>query len=348
VSLALPRSQQPLVSILIVVLERSDRLRACFEALARNLPRDIPVEIVVVLCRFDADVAADLRAWLPGITFFSSDANLGMAGGMNMARSLASGTYLVALHDDAEIEPGWLEALVTAAGRNPFAGAVGSMAIRQDGLVQYAGAVLWNDGHTATTWAGRPQPLPADVREARPVDYCGTSSLLVRADAFDAARGCDEAFYPAYYVDVNIALGLRAVGRHVMVEPASKVLHYGGGSSTLRYRRFMSGRNRVRFQKKWAADLSQFEPPPPAGNMVAASVDAALARAAAFADRCRRAARPLAGGGSKPIDVAEHQRRHFAMEDALRRDYVAMLEQKLRRSSKRLRELEGKLRDAGP
>jgi GT2 family glycosyltransferase len=347
VSLALPLSKQPLVSILIVVLERSDRLRACFEALARNLPRDIPVEIVVVLCRFEPEVAADLRAWLPGVKFFSSDANLGMAGGMNMARSLASGTYLVALHDDAEIEPGWLEALVGAAGRNPFAGAVGSMAIRQDGLVQYAGAVLWKDGHTATTWAGRPQPLPADVREARPVDYCGTSSLLVRADAFDAAGGCDETFYPAYYVDVNIALGLRAVDRYVMVEPASRVLHYGGGSSTPRYRRFMARRNRIRFQKKWAAQLGEFEPPPPTADVVAASIDAALARAAAFARRCGQLARPLAGAAMMQIDVTEHQRRHLVMEEALLRDYVALLERKLNRSGKRVRELEGKLQAAG-
>jgi GT2 family glycosyltransferase len=347
VSLALPLSRQPLVSILIVVLERSERLRLCFEALARNLPRTIPVEVVVVLSRFDAAAVADLLAALPGVIFFASDANLGMGGGMNMARSLASGTYLVALHDDAEIEPGWLESLVAAADRNSYAGAIGSMAIRPDGLVQYAGAVLWNDGHTATTWAGRPQPLPGDIGEARPVDYCGTSSLLVRADAFDAIGGCDEALYPAYYVDVNIALGLRGLGRYVMVEPASRVLHFGGGSTTPRHRRFMADRNRVRFLDKWAAILPEFEPPPTTAASVIPSIDAALARAAAFAERCVATARPLATAGKPPLDIAEHQRRHLAMEDVLRRDYVAMLEQKLEQGESRVRELEGKLRAAG-
>jgi len=341
VTFRFPLSKRPLVSILIVALEGDNRLRQCFRALERNLPKDMPLEIVVVLCRFNARAVAKLRASAPGVTFFWCEANLGMAGGINMARSLATGKYLVVLHDDAKIRRGWLEALVAAAEANPFAGAVGSMAIRPDRLVQYAGAILWSDGITAPTFIGQPRPRPAEVTEARPVDYSGTASLLVRADAFDAIGGCDETFYPAYYVDVNIAMGLRQAGRYVMVEPASRVLHLGGGSSSPRYAQFMAERNRTRFNRKWAAMLADFEPRP--STDLAAFARAALERSATFAAQCIAKRTPLETHAAKPLDIAEQQRRHIEMEGELRRDYVAMLEERLELAEHQVRDLEGRL-----
>jgi O-antigen biosynthesis protein len=336
-----PLSTQPLVSILIVALEGDNRLRQCFRALERNLPRDVPLEIIVVLCRFNARVVTKLRAVAPGVTFFWCASNLGMAGGMNMARSLATGKYLVALHDDARIRRGWLEALVAAAEANPLAGAVGSMTIRPDRYVQYAGAILWSNGLTAPTHLGQPRPRPSEVTTARPVDYSGTSSLLVRADVFDAIGGCDEAFYPAYYVDVNIAMGLRQAGRYVMVEPASRILHEGGGSSTPRYRRFVAQRNKGRFIEKWAAMLPDFEPYPTSDAV--ASVRAALERSAAFAAQCIAKNASLVPRPVARLDITEQQRRHIEIERELKRDYVAMLEGRLDTTEKQVHDLEARL-----
>ena len=57
--------------------------------------------------------------------------------------------------------------------------------------------------------------LPASTRRyryLRRVDYCSGSSLLLRRDAWDAAGGFDEGFFPGYYEDVAPAM-LRHIAR---------------------------------------------------------------------------------------------------------------------------------------
>ena len=82
-------------------------------------------------------------------TSVASPANLGMAGAGNRGRSRARGEFLVTLHDDAEVEPGWLAALVQAADAHPEAGAIGSKILGFDGRLQAAGFIIWRNGRTS-------------------------------------------------------------------------------------------------------------------------------------------------------------------------------------------------------
>jgi GT2 family glycosyltransferase len=45
--------------------------------------------------------------------------NRGFGSGCNQAAKEAGGELIVFLNDDAEVEPGWLEALVETADRHP-------------------------------------------------------------------------------------------------------------------------------------------------------------------------------------------------------------------------------------
>ena len=125
------------------------------------------------------------------------------------------------LHDDAEIEPGWLEALVETADAHPEAGAIGGKAILPDGRLQHAGFILWRDSSSSPPWVGR-APAPTAFDRVRPVDFCGSSSLLVRATAWDTVGGLDERFYPAYYVDTDLCMALRQHRFIVLYQPASR------------------------------------------------------------------------------------------------------------------------------
>jgi glycosyltransferase involved in cell wall biosynthesis len=78
-------------------------------------PDGIPYETIVVLNEPSLEVEAELRVSVTGVEIISSPVNLGMAGAGNRGRSLARGEFLVTLHDDAEVEAGWLEALVETA-----------------------------------------------------------------------------------------------------------------------------------------------------------------------------------------------------------------------------------------
>jgi len=229
----------------------------------------------------------------------------------------------VILHDDAEIEPGWLEALVETADAHPEAGAVGSKVLFLNGRLQAAGMILWRDAKTSPPWVGE-TPAPTAFDKLRAVDYCGTSSLLVRAAVWDAVGGLDERFYPVYYVDVDLSMALRQLGFVVLYQPKSRIRHHQGASSTPRFGRFVNQSNRHRFIEKWSAALEEHEPP---AQEQPAAIERAMARAEAFASRARQRQIPPLNVGVKSIQFnpAVHEREHLEKSRLLRKAYAAHL-----------------------
>ena len=323
-SLTLPAPAAPRVSIVIPAAARPELLYACLRSLALHGPRRIPFETLVVLNAPSSAAEALLRETVSGVRIVASPVNLGLAGAGNRGRALARGEYLVILHDDAEIEPGWLEALVAAAEAHPEAGAVGGKVLHPDGSLQNAGMILWRDATTAPPWIG-PVPPPSAFDQPRAVDYCGTSSLLVRAATWDAVGGLDERFFPAYYVDVDLAMAIRQRGQVVWYEPRSVIRHHRGASGEMRFRLFVTQRNRRLFLEKWEGALAEHEPRGEEDS--AAAVGRALARAEDRAERARQSSAAGRRGRSRPpngpaFDPARQERLHLERNLALQRAYA--------------------------
>jgi GT2 family glycosyltransferase len=252
-------TEDPRVSVVIVAARNAERLLRCVERVLREAPDAVALEVVVVLNAAEPGLEEALRSAYEHARVVSSDVPLGFPGGVNLGARHARGELLHVLHDDTEVEPGWLERLIAALDERAEAGAVGSLVLDPDGTVQSAGAVLWRDGRT--------EPLPADGPgalwqggDAYPVDYCASASLLIRRDAWEAVGGLDERFHPAYYVDVDLAMALRSQGYAMLCEPRSRVRHERGGSSRETFRSFVSERNRATFAAKWARDLAHQAP----------------------------------------------------------------------------------------
>jgi GT2 family glycosyltransferase len=320
-TILLPRSDEPRVSIIIPSSVRTDLLYSCLQSLVRSGPRQIPCETIVVLNETGPEVEAELRKAASGIEIVHAPVNLGVAGAANLGRSLARGEFLALLHDDAEVLPGWMEALVEAADAHPEAGAIGSKMLNPDGSLQNVGAILWQDARTSPPWAGNPPPASAfDRIEA--ADYCGTASLLVRASAWDAIGGADEQIYPAYYVDVDLCTSLWEIGAAVLCQPKSQVHHRRSASTRSRFRDFIALRNRAYFQRRWAAALEQQEP---FDDNSPASIARAGARAQQAWEQCR-------AGGSAPkgsrrvLDRARQLDECYGKSQALQKSYAEHLE----------------------
>jgi GT2 family glycosyltransferase len=320
--IVLPAAASPLVSVIIPVTSPAagapDLLLACLRSLERHAPRDIPFETIALLNGGTPDQEAALSEAVEGLRVERSPANFGLAGAGHRGRALARGELLVLLHDDAEITPGWLEALVAAADRHPEAGAIGGKVLFPDGRLQSAGMILWRDATTSPPWSGA--ALPASAFESpRPVDYCGTSSLLVRAATWDAIGGVDERFYPVYFVDVDLAMAIRRQGQIVLYEPRSVIRHHQGASGNLPFRHFVTERNRRRFLEKWQGALDSQEP---WDGGSPASIERALARAA----QVSQSGIPPESRGPTPYDAAEQERRYLEMELELHKAYARHLE----------------------
>jgi len=199
-SIELRLSARPRVSVIIPSSSRQDLLHACLQSLARYGPATIPYETIVVLSEASPVAETRLGQWATGIKLVSSPVKLGLVGAGNRGRALASGEYLILLHDDAEIEPGWMEALVETADAYPEAGAIGGKVLYPDGRLQFAGGILWRNAHGSPPWVGE-TPAPDAFGRVRAVDWCGSSSLLVRTSIWDLIGGLDERFYPVYFVE---------------------------------------------------------------------------------------------------------------------------------------------------
>ena len=325
-AIEVPLSAVPLVSVLIPAKAEPDFLMAALRSLQRNGPADIPFETIVVLDDPVAGLKEMLDVAVRGVTVVTSDVNLGLAGALNLGRSHARGELLIVLHDDAEVEPDWMESLVATAHADPRAGAIGGKVLFLDRTLQNAGNILWRDASTSPPWAGEAPPAQA-FGELRPVDYCGSSSLLVRADVWDAIGGIDERYYPAYYVDVDIAMSVRRLGYEVLYQPASVILHHRGASSGTRWRHFVAARNRPLFACKWNDQLEAQEPSgPDAGE----AVNRALARTVLAAEARR--------GRNLRLDLQPLSLRRDGEAAVLRQalevtaDYVAWLEQSFQAS----------------
>ena len=146
-----------------------------------------------------------VTAMAPGIRVVDSPVNRGVAGGYNLGRSVARGELIVLMHDDIELEPGWLLALIDAAERHPEAGVIGCKVLYPDGTLRGAGSILWSDAYTSPPWIGD-SPLPDAFDTPRLVDYSASCSLLIRSRTWDDCGGLDEELYPAYYIDVDMAM----------------------------------------------------------------------------------------------------------------------------------------------
>lgn len=252
-------ASDPKVSIVVVATRNADRLARCLDGLAREAPVGVALEILVVLNAAEACVESMANDLGERVRTVSSEVPLGFAGGVNLGVRHARGELLHILHDDAEVEAGWLDPLIAAVDGSPEVGAAGSLVLDPNGEFQTAGAILWRDGRTAPL-SERMAAEAVGRGETYPVDYCASASLLVRREALETAGGLDERFHPAYYVDVDLAMALRHHGYLTVCEPRSRVRHARGGSSREMFRVFVSERNRELFSAKWADDLSDQAP----------------------------------------------------------------------------------------
>ncbi len=251
---------RPRASIVIVASNGSPFLERCLEQLA-TLETTVPFETIVVLngrSREEPSWSPDpRRVRLARVE--TSEVNLGLAGALNLARTFASGEFLVSLHDDAQVAAGWLDALVETADREPDAGAVGSLVLDESLSVTAAGWELLPSGGARPFTFAEPPPVRT-YSGARAVDFCQSCSLLVRATTWDQLGGADERFFPLYCVDVDLGLAIRARSQRVLVQPRSVVVHPGGSSTERDFGQFVNERNWLLLLAKWGEFIRSHEP----------------------------------------------------------------------------------------
>ena len=222
--------EAPLVSIVIVCMNRMDNLYPCLEGLRANT--GVPYECLVVAYRFSPENLAKAQADFPWVRWVVSDEVRGFAENNNLALRQARGRYCFPLNDDTEIREDVIGALVRDMERLPEDAAIVSpRLLNADGSLQLCGRPPYPARYyVLQQWHLHKEPIDDTVGKS-PVfdDVFRTSNItgaafLIKTDVFRELGWFDETYF---FTPEDIALSTlaRKKGYGVYVDRAATLTH---------------------------------------------------------------------------------------------------------------------------
>jgi GT2 family glycosyltransferase len=231
-------------SVIVPVHGQAELTRRCLDAVLAALPARC--ELIVVDDASPDATPELLRGYGEAIRVVTLAENGGFARACNAGAEAAAGEALVFLNNDTEPVPGWLQALLAYAEREPAAEVVGAKLVYPTGLVQHAGVVFGQDGYPHHLYAGLAAEHPA-VNRSRRLQAVTGACMLVRRGAFKRAGGFDDG-YENSLEDVDLCLRIGAAGGEVHYCHGATVVHLESAS---RGRSDRFARSVALYQERW-------------------------------------------------------------------------------------------------
>lgn len=259
-TIRLPTSESPAVSIVVLATRRGERFRACLQSLTQSLGEGPSAEVVVVL----NDAADDVRAVMDevsGARYLTQTEDLGTAGSWNRAVAATTAPRVAIVHEDARPQPGWLAALSAVMDDDPTVAVAGATLLNPDGSLQNRGWITWDNG---CSWPIRQEffgTVPEDPLLL--VDAVSSATSLVDRAHWDEVGGFDERFFPAVGVDVDLGWSAWARARAVVSvggacsfhDTGAMVQTGAGAAASQAQRRYLIARSERLVSEKWGAML---------------------------------------------------------------------------------------------
>ena len=247
--LALPIFAEPEASIVIPAYGHLFDTVRCLHAIMRHSGSRVGFETIIADDNPDNPIAPYLEG-TPGLRIERNPDNLGFLRTCNRAGALARGWHIVFLNNDTLVRPDWLAPLVELVRDDPGVGIVGCKLLNRDDTVQEAGGIIFDDGWGFPFGRGDDSAKSA-YNYRRDVDVVTGAAFLVRRDLFQALRGFDDRYAPAFYEEFDLAFEARRAGYKVVYQPRSEVVHLGSASYGAEMRDRQSLRNHAQFCLKW-------------------------------------------------------------------------------------------------
>ena len=221
-----PRTEHPLISIVIPTKNAPDHLERCLNSLF-TLSTYPNFEVLLVDNETDDPRALQTmrqhpikRLSFPG-TFNYSRAN-------NLGATYANGEYLVFLNNDTEVlTEDWLQQLLYYA-EQPDVGAVGALLLFPDMTVQHAGVVMGSRGTADHIMRGFPSNVDGYAGSlvcAREVSAVTAACMMVRKHDFHQVNRFNEHFF-THYQDVDLCMQFVNVGKRIIFTPRAVLIHH--------------------------------------------------------------------------------------------------------------------------
>ena len=237
-------------AVVIVTYNHAATIVACLEHMHQLDPA--PAELVVI-DNASRDATVDLvRHHFPAVRLIEARANLGFAGGSNFGVRATSASIIVLANPDLLPRADWLEQLVRPFALTAGTGVVGCKLLYPGSQrIQHAGGTILMP-LALGTHRGYQETDAGQYDALETVEYVTGAALAARRDVWEKLGGMDEAFYPAYYEEVDFCTRVRQAGWMVLYTPLAVAEHVEGAAiavhSATYYRLFHLNRLRYIFK----------------------------------------------------------------------------------------------------
>ena len=219
-------------------------------------------EVYVVDNASRVDGSAALARAFPWVRTLRSDRNLGFAGGNNLAIRRTRADYVFLLNNDALVEPGVVEGLVSRFGDSdedsPSAplGAVSPVIYDYPRaaaapVIQYAGATALSPVTGRNTTLHRGAPAGRQGTGLREVAYAHGAAMMVSRAALEAAGLLEEGFF-LYYEELDWCDRIRAAGFAIALDADRAVWHRESVSTGVdsAFKTYWINRSRILYMRR--------------------------------------------------------------------------------------------------
>jgi len=246
------KEENPIVSIIIPVYNKFNYTYSCLKSILNHSGGKTGYEIIIA-DDCSSDLTVDINKIVSNINVVKTPENFGFLKNCNNAARQARGKYVLFLNNDTQVQENWLFPLVELIEKDDSIGAVGSKLLFENGMLQEAGGIFWNDA-TAWNYGRMSDPALPEFNYVKEADYISGASLMIRKSVWVELGGFDEIFAPAYCEDADICFSMRKKGYKVLYQPSSVVVHFEGisnGTDISEGQKRYQVVNKIKFLNKW-------------------------------------------------------------------------------------------------
>lgn len=247
------------VTVIAVTYNNADSVEELITCL-RAEAQDLALRVVISDNGSTDETLRKLRGH-KDVVLFSNEANLGYAGGINVARTeIGECEAVLVLNPDLSVQAGAISTLLCRMRQNS-AGIVVPRLLdsqertyqslrREPSLLRALGDALCGEKLTARPqWSSEIEFDPESYSYPHPVQWATGAALLVRSDVAKQLGAWDEQFF-LYSEETDYFRRARQAGYGIWYEPRAVMTHEMGGSGSSVALNTLMAVNRVRYARK--------------------------------------------------------------------------------------------------
>jgi|GEM_PF-1322519 len=234
---------KPKLSIIIVSWNCLSYLQKCLRSILSS-SLSFPLEIIIVDNGSSDGTVETIKLAYPQVKIIANQSNLGFPRACNQGLKVSSGTFLLLLNPDTELNFDTLEKSVTFLENHPEIGLMGVKIKRPDGRIQlHGGRAFPTLFSLICNSLGLDRAFPSlkifssldltfwNHASSQEVDMISGTFMLFSRQVYEELGGLDERL-PLFFEDMEFCWRVKQSGRKIYYLAETEIVHHSGASST--------------------------------------------------------------------------------------------------------------------